>query len=147
MNWGYKIIIAYAIFIGGILSMVYVASQQTNEMQDENYYAQEIKYQEIIDGKNNLNAFPNKVSVSKSDSNNLLLKIPTETIANIEKGKIYFLRPSDQTKDLHISLKVNENGEQLIPLNLLTAGLYTIKISWKSNGKIYFHEQSYSVEK
>jgi nitrogen fixation protein FixH len=146
MSWGYKIIIAYAIFIVGMLSMVYVASQQTNEMQDENYYAQELKYQEVIDGKNNLNVFPNKVSISQSEGN-LMLKIPTETIANIENGTIYFLRPSDQTKDLHIALKVNEKGEQLIALNALTNGLYTVKISWKSNGKVYFYEQNYSVEK
>lgn len=146
MSWGYKIIIAYAIFIVGMLSMVYVASQQTNEMQDENYYAQELKYQEVIDGKNNLNVFPNKVSISQSEGN-LMLKVPTETIANIENGTIYFLRPSDQTKDLHIALKVNEKGEQLIALNALTNGLYTVKISWKSNGKVYFYEQNYSVEK
>ncbi len=146
MSWGYKIIIAYAIFIGGMLSMVYVASQQTNEMQDENYYAQELKYQEVIDGKNNLNVFPNKVSISQSEGN-LMLKVPTETIANIENGTIYFLRPSDQTKDLHLTLKVNEKGEQLIALNALTNGLYTVKISWKSNGKVYFYEQNYSVEK
>lgn len=146
MSWGYKIIIAYAIFIGGMLSMVYVASQQTNEMQDENYYAQELKYQEVIDGKNNLNVFPNKVSISQSEGN-LMLKVPAETIANIENGTIYFLRPSDQTKDLHLTLKVNEKGEQLIALNALTNGLYTVKISWKSNGKVYFYEQNYSVEK
>jgi len=146
MSWGYKIIIAYAIFIGGMLSMVYVASQQTNEMQDENYYAQELKYQEVIDGKNNLNVFPNKVSISQSEGN-LMLKVPTETIANIENGTIYFLRPSDQTKDLHLTLNVNEKGEQLIALNALTNGLYTVKISWKSNGKVYFYEQNYSVEK
>jgi nitrogen fixation protein FixH len=76
-----------------------------------------------------------------------MLKVPTETIANIENGTIYFLRPSDQTKDLHIALKVNEKGEQLIALNALTNGLYTVKISWKSNGKVYFYEQNYSVEK
>jgi len=146
MSWGYKIIIAYAVFIIGMLSMVYVASQQTNEMQDENYYAQELKYQEVIDGKNNLNAFSNKVSIIISEAN-LLLKIPTETIANIENGTIYFLKPSDQTKDLRLALKVNEKGEQRIPLSALAYGLYTVKISWNSNGKVYFYEQNYSVEK
>ena len=55
MSWGYKILIVYILFIGMILGMVYVASRQTNEMQDDNYYAKELVYQSVIDGKNNLN--------------------------------------------------------------------------------------------
>ena len=46
MNWGHKILIVYATFIIAMLGMVYVASKQTNEMQDENYYVKELKYQE-----------------------------------------------------------------------------------------------------
>jgi hypothetical protein len=61
MSWGYKILIVYILFIGMILGMVYVASRQTNEMQDDNYYAKELVYQSVIDGKNNLNALTEKL--------------------------------------------------------------------------------------
>ena len=56
MSWGYKILIVYILFIGMILGMVYVASRQTNEMQDDNYYAKELVYQSVIDGKNGIDS-------------------------------------------------------------------------------------------
>jgi hypothetical protein len=66
MSWGYKILIVYILFIGMILGMVYVASRQTNEMQDDNYYAKELVYQSVIDGKNNLNALTEKLVVENT---------------------------------------------------------------------------------
>jgi hypothetical protein len=51
MNWGHKIAIVIAAFVIGMLSMVYFASQQTNEMIDDNYYQKELAYQDIINAK------------------------------------------------------------------------------------------------
>ena len=48
MNWGHKITIVILTFIIGMLGMVYVASKQTNEMFDSNYYEKELKYQNYI---------------------------------------------------------------------------------------------------
>jgi nitrogen fixation protein FixH len=146
MSWSYKIILLYVVFITGMLIMVYVASRQTNEMQEDNYYAKELKYQEVIDGKNNLNAIAEKLSITNSN-NELILKIPAVTISNIKNGTVFFLRPSDQSKDIHLPLEVNEKGEQHIPLNNFVSGLYTVKISWKNNGTVYFSEQNFNVRK
>ena len=146
MSWSYKIIIVYVVFITGILGMVYVASKQTNEMQEENYYAKELKYQDVIDGKNNLNNIDRKVSIA-NNTDNILIAIPVETSINISDGKIYFLRPSDQTKDLHIALNVDKNGKQAIPLSSFIKGLYSVQISWKSNGKTYYSEENFNVQK
>lgn len=146
MSWSYKIIFAYAVFITGIMTMVFIASKQTNEMQEENYYAKELVYQNTIDGKNNLNKITEKLFI-KNLEDNVAIKIPTETAVNIEDGNIYFLRPSDQTKDLKIALNVDENYIQNIPFASLVNGLYTIKISWKSNGIPYFSEQNFMVVK
>ncbi len=75
MSWGYKILIVYILFIGMILGMVYVASRQTNEMQDDNYYAKELVYQSVIDGKNNLNALTEKLVVENT-SDAVQIKLP-----------------------------------------------------------------------
>ena len=83
MSWGYKILIVYILFIGMILGMVYVASRQTNEMQDDNYYAKELVYQSVIDGKNNLNALPEKLVVENT-SDAVQIKLPASTATNVE---------------------------------------------------------------
>ena len=145
MNWGYKILIVYAAFVVMMLGMVYVASRQTNEMQDENYYAKELVYQTVIDGKNNLDSLPDKISITNT-SDAVQLKIPSAATANITEGTIYFLRPSDEKKDIHEHLAVNGNGEQSIPKAKFVKGLYNVQISWKSNGKIYYSEQKFNVD-
>lgn len=146
MSWSYKIIFAYVVFIVGIMSMVFIASQQTNEMQEDNYYAKELVYQKTIDGKNNLNKIANKLTIVNSN-NSVIVKIPAEVAVNIVDGNIYFLRPSDQSKDIKLMLKVDENSEQKIPTEKLINGLYSIKISWKSNGTPYFYEQNFMIVK
>jgi hypothetical protein len=145
MSWGYKILIVYIVFITMMLGMVYVASRQTNEMQDKNYYAKELVYQSVIDGKNNLNALSEKLSISNT-SEMVTIKLPGAAIANITEGSVYFLRPSDEKSDVRTKLIVDASGIQTIPAAKFKKGLYTVQISWKSNGKIYYNEQKYTIE-
>ena len=49
MNWGYKILLVYLIFILGILFMVFKSSTQKTDLVTTDYYAKELKYQEKID--------------------------------------------------------------------------------------------------
>ena len=145
MSWGYKILIVYIVFITMMLGMVYVASRQTNEMQDKNYYAKELVYQSVIDGKNNLTALSEKLSISNT-SEMVTIKLPGDAIANITEGSVYFLRPSDEKSDVRTKLIVDASGIQTIPAAKFKKGLYTVQISWKSNGKIYYNEQKYTIE-
>lgn len=140
MSWSYKITIAYLSFIIMMLSMVYVASKQTNEMQDENYYAKELVYQSVIDAKNNLNALTEKLTITNT-SEGIQIKLPTEAASNITEGTIYFLRPSSQKNDFTEKLAVDSNNSQLIPSSKLEEGIYTVKINWKSNDKYYCAEE------
>lgn len=145
MSWSYKIAIFFGSFVVMISAMVYVASKQTNEMQDENYYAKELKYQDVIDGKNNLNAISDKVTINDT-TDVIKIKIPAQTATAITEGTIYFLRPSDETKDVHLKLEPNLNGEQIIAKTKFIKGLYTIQLSWKSQNKKYYLEKSIFIQ-
>ncbi|HNJ64162.1 MAG TPA: FixH family protein [Saprospiraceae bacterium] len=145
MSWGYRIMIVYIVFIAMIIGMVFVASKQTNEMQDENYYSKELVYQSVIDGKNNLNALADSVTLSNQPGS-VKIKLPLAASANITEGSVYFLCPSDEKKDLKDKLNVDANGEQSISRDKLKDGFYTIQISWKSNGKAYYSEQKFKVQ-
>lgn len=145
MNWGYKILVAYVIFIAMMLGMVYVASKQTNEMQDKNYYAKELAYQSVIDGKNNLNALTDKLTITNTNEA-IVIRIPEVAATDISNGTIYFLRPSGEKGDVHEILKPDSRGEQSISKSKFEKGIYTVQISWKSNGKMYYNEQRFQVE-
>ncbi len=145
MSWGYRIMIVYIVFIAMILGMVFVASKQTNEMQDENYYSKELVYQSVIDGKNNLNALADSVTLSNQPGS-VKIKLPLAASANITEGSVYFLCPSDEKKDFKDNLNVDANGKPSISRDKLKDGFYTIQISWKSNGKAYYSEQKFKVQ-
>ncbi|HRH57046.1 MAG TPA: FixH family protein [Chitinophagales bacterium] len=145
MNWGYKILVVYIVFIAVMLGMVYVASKQTNEMQDKDYYSKELAYQSVIDGKNNLNALTDKLNITNT-TEAVTLKLPGGAVDDITEGSIYFLCPSDEKSDVREKLAVDANGIQSIPASKFRKGLYTVQISWKSKGKIYYNEQRFQVE-
>ena len=46
MNWGYKILTVYIIFIAGILFLVFKSSNQNQDLVTKDYYEQELKYQQ-----------------------------------------------------------------------------------------------------
>ncbi|HQG38358.1 MAG TPA: FixH family protein [Chitinophagales bacterium] len=144
MNWGYRITLVFIVFAIIMLSMVYVATQQTNELQDENYYDKELVYQTVIDGRNNLAAAGNYTLRDSSD--NILLQIPTNIINTISDGSIYFLCPSDKKSDVVLPFAPNANGLQLIPKSKFRNTLYTVRVSWKNDGKPFYIEQPYRVE-
>lgn len=144
MSWGYKILLMYLGFIVMISYMVFVASKQTNEMQDENYYAKEIKYQDVIDGKNNLAKLKESVEIN-IDSAHLTMVLPLAASVNAT-GDVRFLRPSDEKKDIDTSLAINVNGEQQFSIQRFSKGLYHLQLAWISNHIKYYFEHKVYIE-
>ena len=61
MNWGYKILTVYIIFIAGILLLVFKSSTQNQDLVTKDYYEQELKYQQVIDATERANALSSEV--------------------------------------------------------------------------------------
>ena len=52
MNWGYKILLVYVVFVAGIMFLVFKSSSQKMDLVTTDYYAKELKYQQKIDAMN-----------------------------------------------------------------------------------------------
>ena len=87
MNWGYKILIVIIAFIVAMMSMVFVAFRQTNDMLDENYYEKEMNYQSLINAAQNLNVVTDSTLINQNDSF-VIVNIPKILISNFEQGNI-----------------------------------------------------------
>ena len=48
-NWGYKILLVYGLFVIGIMFLVFKSTQQKYDLVQKDYYADELKYQNVID--------------------------------------------------------------------------------------------------
>lgn len=147
MSWGYKITIVIATFIVAMLSMVFVASKQTNDMMDSNYYAKELAYQQVIDAVNNTKPYLPNIAFLQ-DKEFITLKFPTEITNAVESNaSIEFIKIDDKTKDLTLVFAPNKNGEQTISKATFYAGAYLLRLSWKNKGVAYYNKQTIVIKK
>lgn len=138
ISWGYKIAATYLLFVAGIMFLVFKASNEQYDLVVEDYYEQELKYQEVIDQKQRLAALSTKVELTHKEGS-LEMALPGDFAGKAVEGEVYFYRPSDAGKDLRKAFRIQGNRHTLsLPA---MQGMYDIKISWKSEGKTYFHEQ------
>jgi hypothetical protein len=137
INWGVKIIIVYSVFVLFMLGMVYMCTRQHFDLVSSDYYAQELKYQQVIDGTKNTSELEEPI-VIKQSSNSIDIALPASQ-KSIENGKAFFYRPSDASKDFTEAFTSNNFR---VDKSKLIAGLYKVKITWTESGKDFFDEHS-----
>ena len=142
-NWGFGIVLAFIGFIGFILYFVIIAS--TDQKADHNlvtdeYYQEELKYQEEIDAQTNANSLNGKFEFKQTDEG-LKIEIPENIRQHNTEGTVSFYRPSNKQLDFDLSISLS-NPHLLIPDNRLLGGRWDIKIRWKHLDKDYLVKES-----
>jgi hypothetical protein len=138
MNWGNKIVVAFVLFMAFILYMVVIAFQQNLDLVAEDYYAQEINYQQRMEQKANLEKLGEKVLLNLTESS-IKLVFPKNQKPT---GEIHFYHPSRQLFDQKLAIATDSENGQTVDLSNLISGNYRVNIIWESNGVEYYqHEQ------
>ncbi len=139
MNWGYKILIVYGIFVAGILFMVFKSSSQKMDLVTTDYYAKELKYQEKIDEVNRVNALSGKIQF-EIKGNQVVLHFPKDFSGKKISGNAVLYCPSNEDKDLNQDFIV-QDAPLVLQLSAGNKGLYELHISWQADGISYYFEQ------
>ena len=140
MNWGYRIVLAFVLFMTFIVSMVVYISSKGADLVAEDYYTQEVNYQDIIDAKSNSLVIKDQLKIIQ-DGEKIVLLFPEEVNQNVE-GTVHFYHPQKQDKDVVQALQLNEQKNQSISKSILTKGNYTIKLFWSDGIQNYYVEKS-----
>lgn len=143
MNWGYKIIIVFVVFAAGMLTLVTKSLRTKIDMVTPDYYKEELKYQQVIDGKQNANSLSTPITISQDE--NIVLTFPQEMREKQIRGQLTFYRPSDSRKDISVPLKIDEAGQQQLEKRLFTTGLYRVKLQWSMNDRPFYQEQLLTI--
>lgn len=144
MNWGYKILISYLLFITAVLVMVYLSMQEKVDLVAKDYYDQEIAFQKKIDASKNNSSTGINWNIAIEDKN-VIITYPDSVLAAQIKGNILFFRPSDEKSDVRANLALEGNGKQRIARSKFITGAYIVKIEWSMNGKNYFEQHDFYV--
>lgn len=138
-NWGVFAFSLFGVFVVFMLSLVYFATKQNNELVTENYYEKELEFKEVLIKKENTLKLSEQVSF-ELNSENMVISFPKEITEQIT-GKLFFYKPSNEKFDKDIAINTIENTQQ-IAISEFQKGMYHVKIDWKANNTDYFNEIS-----
>ncbi|OGS72309.1 MAG: hypothetical protein A3F91_06595 [Flavobacteria bacterium RIFCSPLOWO2_12_FULL_35_11] len=142
ISWPTGIIIAMSAFIIFILSFVYKATfmpQYDHHLVSDDYYKDELNYQQEIDKLNKAATLKKDVTLTKV-AEGLLIKFPTEFDPEKITGTISFQRPSNDKIDFELPIKLI-TADYLISDDNLVQGIWNVKIEWVINGTTYLFKE------
>lgn len=138
MNWGTGIVIAMISFMAFILTFVYKSvamDEYQHELVSEDYYKDELHYQQEIDKMNKASKEKLNLTLSRSEKG-LVIHFPENLEPGKVSGTIRLQRPSNKSLDIDIPI-VLSGHEQLIAKDRLASGKYLVAVDWKNGSSEY----------
>src|SRR5205809_3782593 len=77
LNWGHKLILGFLVFAGMMIYLVYQSMDTRYDLVSKEYYNDELKYQQVIDGTNRANGLSSQVTVAQT-GNDIIIRLPGE---------------------------------------------------------------------
>jgi len=142
LNWGWSIIIVFALFVIFILAFVYRASQEKLEFVTDNYYEKELKFQDQINTEKNSLALSEDIKVNLLQQEKMIkIKYPDAFDTAKISGDIIFFKPDNSGFDFNVPVKCDGKHCQQINSSKMQHGRWNVKISWMAEGKPYYYEE------
>lgn len=137
-SWGHGVFIALAAFIIFILSMLFLFpnGQKNSEMVTDNYYEEELKYQDVIDAKKRADTLHEK-PVYSQDKSGIKITFPQDYNNSNTTVKFVMNRTDDQNLDVRKAVQLDANRSFTIPSQVLKMGSYTLRLSWTKDKTDY----------
>jgi len=140
MNWGKGIITGMIVFMLFILSMcVYMFASPTDEY-DHQYYEKGLNFNKDYDREQQVTKDHAQPSIQQIDSE-LVLRF-TKPV----KGKIAFVRPSNQKMDKSFKLETAEENIVEIPTTTLSTGQWQLVLEWETDHKSYLYQHEIYIK-
>ena len=136
MNWGKSIALFYGVFVVSILAVVAFSFTQDVNLVTEDYYQQELVYEDQINRLKNTETLAEKPTITLKG---LYVELVFPKELN-PKGSILFFRPSDSHKDKRVAISLGAEGSQQIDFSTEQAGLWKAKLTWKLGENEYYQE-------
>ena len=145
INWGTGIVLAFIGFIGFIMYFIIqmsVNDKFNHDLVTEEYYKQELQFQDDIDKERNSQRLKENVTWQKTDEG-ILISFPKDLEEKNISGKVFLYRPSNKQLDFEIPISTS-NHNLLIPDSRLLDGRWNIKIDWKYKESSYLFKEEIS---
>lgn len=139
LNWGHSIFFIYSAFVVAILFMVYQSTQQTYDLVEKDYYAAELKYQEVIDAADRAKKLGGSLQIDQTNDS-LFVRLPDAFKGVNVKGKVQLYFAADKQQDVLYHFETME-GFAVLKKGEKKKGSYMLKLDLIKSGVAYYYEQ------
>lgn len=141
--WPWALIGFFVCLIGAIASFVTFALRQDMDLVREDYYAEEIRFQNQIDRMTRTRAFEGEIAiVHDPESQRIAIAIPSSHAGGNPSGTVQLYRPSDADLDFEQPLKLAQDSNvHILHAAKLAAGRWKVRVLWTVNELEYFTER------
>lgn len=140
MNWGRSLILVFIVFAAFMGYLVYRASGTHFDLVSKEYYKDELRYQDKIDGFRNAAAIE-AVQLRVDSTGILQIRFPEQMKGKPVQGSLWLYCKTDAGKDLHIPLAEDTTGMRVINVSGKASGKYQAKLHWEVLRVPYEFEQ------
>lgn len=145
--WPAGIVAAFIVFICGTIALIVLATSNRMELVAGDYYEQELRYQQRLDGMNRAQRLPAGAKVSFDAARQAItLALPADHARQQAKGEVTLFRPSAAGMDRRLDLNLNPDGSMSVDTSALPSGLWRIRVLWHVGGEEFFLEQKVEVK-
>ena len=144
MNWGHKLTMVILVFVALMGYLVYRSLSTNFELVEQDYYKNELQYQQVIDATQRASRLKGVVVIKKANGR-VSVELPVEMKRKNVKGLLWFYCAYDSKMDRKLAFQPNENGMQSFDLSLFEPGTYTVKVEWSTDDTTYYNETKFTL--
>lgn len=139
-NWGYKITAVYLVFVAGIMYLVIQSSKHDVDLVTQDYYAEEIRYQEKIDQRTRAEALSEPLRFELSGQA-IHIRFPREFANKEITGEVLLYYPADSKRDVRSPIRTNTN-DMTLTIPDTRSGMHILQVKWEADKQSYYFEEN-----
>lgn len=141
MDWGKGIVLVFVAFATIMISMVTICMKKDDlHLVTQNYYEEEIKYQDHIDKVINANGLSYEALQFDNIQKSVSISLPPGA-----KAELHLFRPSDARLDQKLAVDIVDEDSTVVDLTMLKTGYWLMKLTWSAEGKSYYQEKKITI--
>lgn len=126
-NWGTGIAITLILFAGLMGFMVYSAMQQDFDLVSEDYYAEEIAYQDIIDQKTNALRLKGEAQLTEI-GDQVILHLPNDLEGKTKSIEVHMYCEREADNDFKFDMEKTTENAFDVPFTIKSPGKWIAKV-------------------
>lgn len=143
MSWGNKLVVVFVAFAGLMGTLVYKAVNTKFELVSKDYYKDELRYQEKLDGATNA-AVAGKIDLTQDEAS-ITLHLPESLATLIADADAWFYCKTNAVKDQRFQVRI-ENGVYVFDKTKFLKDNYELKLQLTAGEKQYYFSEFITVQ-